>query len=239
MAHAPSRLCLSDLRRSVPCKYRALQILACSPHCHASYPLPVRQASALPSASFRFAVARDTLAVRLTLLLAECVEDFHLQVRAPCRAHQEKRRSITRAAFVGGGGGTADPSLSRRAGLCLHPANRMRGVLSVHHCGRILVPARCASSAVSRPMSLYRAGLRFALFLPLGVAIPPAGFPPCGCRVRRCEPRCHSALAGRGDYLTNRTRVRKRYTCRTTCLASSLSSRSGATDGQATPVPVT
>jgi len=56
------------------------------------YPLPVRQASALPTASSRFAVARDTLAVRLTLLLAECVEDFHLQVRAPCRAHKEKPR---------------------------------------------------------------------------------------------------------------------------------------------------
>src|SRR6185312_11595946 len=39
-----------------------------------------------PSDSF----TRDTLAVRLTLLLAECVEDFHLQVRAPCRAHQMK-----------------------------------------------------------------------------------------------------------------------------------------------------
>src|SRR5438046_5016349 len=56
------------------------------------YPLPVRQASALPPASSRFAVTRDTLAVRLTLLLAECVEDFHLQVRAPCRAHQKKGR---------------------------------------------------------------------------------------------------------------------------------------------------
>src|SRR5712671_5769754 len=90
IAHAPSRLCLSDLRRSVPCKYRALQIYACSPRYAASYPLPVRQASALPSASSGFAVARDTLAVRLTLLLAECVEDFHLQVRAPCRAHINK-----------------------------------------------------------------------------------------------------------------------------------------------------
>src|SRR6266498_4254605 len=29
--------------------------------------------------------------LRLTLLLAECVEDFHLQVRAPCRAHKKKR----------------------------------------------------------------------------------------------------------------------------------------------------
>ena len=44
-------------------------------------------ASALPSASFRFAVTRDTLAVRLTVPLAGSVEDFHLQVSAPCRAH--------------------------------------------------------------------------------------------------------------------------------------------------------
>ena len=58
------------------------------------YPLPVRQASALPSASSRFAVARDTLAVRLTLPLAGRVEDFHLQVSAPCRAHNEKARLI-------------------------------------------------------------------------------------------------------------------------------------------------
>ena len=46
--------------------------------------------------------------------------------------------------------------------------------------GRILVTARCAhvpSSAVSRSISLYRAGLRFALFLPLGVAIPHGGIP--------------------------------------------------------------
>jgi len=90
IAHVPSRLCLSDIRRSVPCKYRASQIFACLPRCAASYPLPVRQASALPSASSGFAVARDTLAVRLALLLAECAEDFHLQVRAPCRAHKEK-----------------------------------------------------------------------------------------------------------------------------------------------------
>ena len=54
------------------------------------YPLPVRQASALPAASSRFAVARDTLAVRLTLPLAGYVEDFHLQVNAPCRAHKRK-----------------------------------------------------------------------------------------------------------------------------------------------------
>jgi hypothetical protein len=53
------------------------------------YPLPVRQASALPSASSGFAVTRDTLAVRLTLPHAGRVEDFHLQVSAPCRAHKK------------------------------------------------------------------------------------------------------------------------------------------------------
>ncbi len=36
LTHAPSRLCLSDLRRRVPCKYRASQIFACSPRCAAS-----------------------------------------------------------------------------------------------------------------------------------------------------------------------------------------------------------
>jgi len=62
MTHPPSRLCLSDIRRIVLCKYRALALLAALPRCVASYPLPVRQASALPRASFRFAVTRDTLA---------------------------------------------------------------------------------------------------------------------------------------------------------------------------------
>ena len=65
-------------------------IIATSPHNVASYPLPVRQASALPSASSRFAVTRDTLAVQLTLPLVGRVEDFHLQVSAPCRAHNKK-----------------------------------------------------------------------------------------------------------------------------------------------------
>ena len=31
LTHSPSRLCLSDLRRSVPCKNWALHLLACSP----------------------------------------------------------------------------------------------------------------------------------------------------------------------------------------------------------------
>jgi hypothetical protein len=44
----------------------------------------------LPTASSRFRLATDTLAVRLTLPLAGCVEDFHLPVSAPCRAHARK-----------------------------------------------------------------------------------------------------------------------------------------------------
>ena len=80
------------IRHGVPCKFRALTILAALSRRAASYPLPVRQASALPSASSRFAVVRDTLAVRLTLPLAGRVEDSHLQVSAPCRAHQKKGR---------------------------------------------------------------------------------------------------------------------------------------------------
>ena len=60
------------------------------------YPLPVRRASALPTASFGFHLTMDTLAVRLTLPLAGCVEDFHLQVNAPCRAHNLKTRHFWR-----------------------------------------------------------------------------------------------------------------------------------------------
>ena len=63
----------------------------------AIYVLAVRQASALPAASFRFHLAVDTLAVQLTVLLIKPVEDFHLQVFAPCRAHEKK--AATQAAF--------------------------------------------------------------------------------------------------------------------------------------------
>ncbi len=46
----------------------------------ASYAIPVRQASVLLTASFRFCLAADTLAVQLTIPLVGSVEDFHLQV---------------------------------------------------------------------------------------------------------------------------------------------------------------
>lgn len=60
------------------------------------HPLPVRQACALHSASYKFAVARGILAAQLTLPLAGRAEDFHLLVSAPCRAHNEKRPSLAR-----------------------------------------------------------------------------------------------------------------------------------------------
>jgi hypothetical protein len=124
------------------------------------------------------------------------------------------------------------PPLSRRAGLCLHPVARMRSVLS----GRASPdPSACPPAMpVGRSMSLYRAGLRLALFLPLGVAIPSCD----GCRVRRCEPRYHSALTGRGNH-TDRTRVRKSYTARTTCLSRSFGSRLAPAGRQADAQPVT
>jgi hypothetical protein len=71
---------------------RSVQELGFASNCQLTppcrlYPLPVRQASALPTASSRFRLATDTLAVQLTLPLAGCAEDLHLQVSAPCRAH--------------------------------------------------------------------------------------------------------------------------------------------------------
>ena len=62
-----------------------------SPSYAASYPLPVRQARALHSASFSFAVARNTFAVQLTLPFVGRVNVLYLQVSAPCRAHPKKQ----------------------------------------------------------------------------------------------------------------------------------------------------
>ena len=58
--------------------------------CRRLYPLRVPRTSALLTTSSRFPVARDTLVVQLTLPLVGRVEDFHLQVCAPCRAHQRE-----------------------------------------------------------------------------------------------------------------------------------------------------
>src|SRR5260221_12657940 len=90
-ADSASRLCPPHIRTSFPYRYRTLKILASSSSLHASYAISVRRASALPAASFRFHLAMDTLAVQLTIPPVGFVGDFHSQVSAPCRAHQEKR----------------------------------------------------------------------------------------------------------------------------------------------------
>jgi hypothetical protein len=90
-AHPPSRLCPPHLRPCVPCKYWALKKFA---RMAASYVIPVRQACALPAASFRFHLAMDTLAVRLTVPLTGSVGNFHSKVDAPCRAHKFKAGSL-------------------------------------------------------------------------------------------------------------------------------------------------
>ena len=61
-----------------------------SPRCVASYPLPVRQASALPSGFFQTRSHPRNPCQWLTIPLAGLVEDFHLLVGAPCRAHHKK-----------------------------------------------------------------------------------------------------------------------------------------------------
>ena len=91
-AHPPSRLCPPHIRTSFPYRYWTLKILALSSSLHASYAISVRQTSALPAASFRFHLAMDTLAVRLTIPPVGFVADFHSQVSALCRAHRRKER---------------------------------------------------------------------------------------------------------------------------------------------------
>ena len=91
MAHRLPRLCPSHLLPQLPCKHWTLSLIALSSAAAASYVLPVRRTSVLLTASFRFHLAMDTLAVRLALPLAGCALDFNQLVSAPCRAHNKKR----------------------------------------------------------------------------------------------------------------------------------------------------
>src|SRR5713226_1098431 len=96
-AHPPSRLCPQHIRPSFPYRYWTLKIVASSSSLYASYAISVRQTSALPAASFRFHLAMDTLAVRLTIPPVGFVGDSHSLVSAPCRAHQEERQNAVRS----------------------------------------------------------------------------------------------------------------------------------------------
>ena len=96
-AHPPSRLCPPHIRPCFPYRYWTLKICAFSSSTPASYAISVRRASALPAASFRSHLTVDTLAVRLTIPPVGFVENFHLQVGAPCRAHTKKESGSPRS----------------------------------------------------------------------------------------------------------------------------------------------
>ena len=100
-AHPPSRLCPPHIRPCFPYRYWTLKICAFSSSTPASYAISVRRASALPAASFRSHLTVDTLAVRLTIPPVGFVENFHLQVGAPCRAHTKKRGGPEKPSPVG------------------------------------------------------------------------------------------------------------------------------------------
>ena len=66
--------------------------MAFLPTVTASYAIPVRRVSVLPSAFFRFHLAMDTLAVRLIVPLVGPIVDFHHQVIRPAPPVPEQRQ---------------------------------------------------------------------------------------------------------------------------------------------------
>ncbi len=64
----------------IPTLHIVCSLTASLPSVAASYAIPVRQASVLLTASFRFYLTVDTLAVQLHVPLVGPVEDFRLQV---------------------------------------------------------------------------------------------------------------------------------------------------------------
>src|SRR6266702_1489468 len=84
------------------------------PDVTASYAIPVRRARTLPAASFRFRLATDTLAVRLSVPTirvrrglappnhqsATIAGWMALTRHAPCLAHTKKKSNLTAALFT-------------------------------------------------------------------------------------------------------------------------------------------
>ena len=75
-------------------------VLQPRPLCPALYAISVRRLGTLPAASFRFHLAMDTLAVRLTLPTTKCVVDFHHQVIAHGGRTRKKMLSCQKKAFL-------------------------------------------------------------------------------------------------------------------------------------------
>ncbi len=101
---------------------------------------------------------------------------------------------------IGGGGGTVTPVAFATA-WTMPSSAPLHGV----DAERLIPPYQRNPSAHpgrnvhGEPMSLYRAGLRLALFLPLGVAMPLSE--ESAVRFRRCELRFQPILANRRDPL--------------------------------------
>ena len=67
----------------LPATFGLYRLLPTYPYFPALYVVPVRQAKGLPTASFRFHLTMNTLAVQLyTSLLPRCIRDFHPLERA-------------------------------------------------------------------------------------------------------------------------------------------------------------
>ena len=111
----------------------------------------------------------------------------------------EKTKPLTVAGqgfLAGGGGGTVDPHLSMRPGLCLHPTNRVRGVLSNQSHDWILVLARHEARRAYE--SLQGSPAVGPLATPRRYQDTNNSFAGA-VRVRRCEPRFHFAVTRKGD----------------------------------------
>src|SRR5262249_12103477 len=133
-------ICLPYLRQSFPCRYWTLKSVAFSSSFAASYTVSIRQASVLPATSSGFHLAMDTLAARLTIPSAGFVEDFHLQMNAPCRAHNTKA-GFSRPAFALGHFGTS-LKLWDNSGHC-SPRSKGRNAL---HSTQLLRRRNCTPS---------------------------------------------------------------------------------------------
>src|SRR5262249_29592773 len=128
----PSLLSPPHLQSNFPYKYWTLKICAFSSSLTASYVISVRRASALPAASFRFLLAMDTLAVRLTIPLVGFVGDFHSLVRAPCRAHTKIARQRTAGPLVSGESYTQNRERQGRFRRLLEYQRNLAGSLYIH-----------------------------------------------------------------------------------------------------------
>ena len=83
-------ICLPHLRMLIPCCYWTFPYVGGLSSTSALYAISVRQAKGLPTASFRFFLTTDTLAVQLcTSHHRACSGPSPIRLR-PCRVHQTK-----------------------------------------------------------------------------------------------------------------------------------------------------